>query len=204
MTPELIQAMIAAIESGDPEAMKAVITEVLAGLAATSGDSEGAGDTPPPAAESTATNAADADAADAADDNDDEETNAVVRGLQATVNELLAEREARDLVERRSLVARLVKLGVETPATAWSGKPDDQKPCKRLMSEPIVDMRKRVDEMAAVRGALPAEPPARVLPGVETLSAAELAACKKRGIDPADYIARKASAVKTRRSEVTQ
>lgn len=204
LTTEQVQAAIAAIEANDGEAMKAVLTDILASMAASdggepasspSGDAAaGAGDTP--------ANAADA----AAEPNpDDEEANAVIRGLQTQVNDLLAEREARELAERRSLVARLVQLGVETPATAWSGNAEDQMPCKRLAGEPLVDLRKRVSDMAAVRGATPPTPPARVLPGVETLTAAELAACKKRGWEPAEYIARKAGAVRSvRRSEVTQ
>lgn len=206
LSADQIQAAIAAIESGDPEAMKAVLTEILAALATGETPGEGEPETEP-ADDAPGINAADAEEPEerATDAKDEEpEANAVIRGLQAQVNELLAERESRELGERRGLIAKLVSLGVETPATAWSGKPEDRKPCKRLADEPLAEMRSRVAAMAQVRSAAP-EPPAKVPADTSTLSRRELDACKKRGIDPQDYIAQKAAAVRSRHStEATQ
>lgn len=53
--------------------------------------------------------------------------------------------------ERRKLVGELVKLGAETPATAWSDD-DGSVPCKRLANEPIAELRERVKKLSSARG----------------------------------------------------
>lgn len=66
--------------------------------------------------------------------------------------------------ERRKLVGELVKLGAETPATAWC---DDKgaKPCKRLTDEPIAELRERVKKLSAARGKAPTTPAIKPPPG---------------------------------------
>lgn len=189
LSAEQVQAAIAAIESGDAEAMKAVLTDILAAMAS--------GEAPD---ESESTDAPADDAPANAQEPPDEEANAVIRSLQETVNGLLAEKESRELDERRGLIAELVKLGVETPATAWSGKPEARMPCKRLASEPVAELRSRVAAMAAVRGVNVGSVPAGAKPPAKgpELSKKELEACRKRGIDPQEFAARKAAAVRTR------
>lgn len=196
ITAEHIKAAIAAVESGDPEAMKAVLTDILAALA----DGEEAGEPAEPTEENAEEpgEEEEPEVQNAKPDDPERNSAAVIRSLQGKVNSLLAEKEARELVERRSLTAQLVKLGVETPATAWSGKPEKQIPAKRLLDEPLEEFRSRVAQMAEVRGKdITHAPPARDLPDVSTLSQRELDACKKRGMDPAEYIRRKAGAVRT-------
>jgi hypothetical protein len=105
-------------------------------------------------------------------------------------------RAAAEAVERRELVAELVKLGLETPATAWApsaaGVPDGITPVKRLQSEPIDDLRARVDVMRAARGqAWAPKPPAATAAG--SLSALEIEKCKARGVDPEAYASQRAA-----------
>lgn len=58
---------------------------------------------------------------------------------------------AAEMVERRGLVAELVKLGRETPATAWA---DDTATAPRgfLASMPIAELRARVDDFRKLGG----------------------------------------------------
>lgn len=63
-----------------------------------------------------------------------------------------------DAVERRALVARLVKINVETPATAWADATATA-PSKRLADEPIASLRSRV---ATLESTLPK--PAQIAP----------------------------------------
>jgi hypothetical protein len=71
---------------------------------------------------------------------------------------LVADRDSRATVERRTLVNDLVALGAEIPATAWT----NNAPAPRLAAEPLAELRARV---AALRAARPeaaghAAPPA--------------------------------------------
>lgn len=63
-----------------------------------------------------------------------------------------------DAVERRALVARLVQINVETPATAWADSTATA-PAKRLADEPIASLRSRV---ATLESTLPK--PAQIAP----------------------------------------
>jgi len=111
--------------------------------------------------------------------------------LEAEKVKLAKERAAMEAGERKALVADLVKLGAETPATCGlaSGRI-----VKRLADEPIAELRDRVAALSKSRG-VTSSPKAPVSGAVE-LSARELAMCASMNIDPKDYAARKASAKK--------
>lgn len=101
-------------------------------------------------------------------------------------------REAADLeaTKRRSLTARLVVCGSETPATAWA---DDAKtePAKHLRVLSIAELEARVSSFEAkapTRAALNA-----VANGEHGLSARELTICKETGADPVVYAKNKAT-----------
>jgi hypothetical protein len=97
---------------------------------------------------------------------------------------------ALDLSSRRELIATLVSIGAETPATAWSRTRadgtectvDDRVPCARLAAEPLADLRSRVEAMRTARGGATgrtqAQPPA-VVAGVDGLTEAETRAMNK-------------------------
>ena len=136
----------------------------------------------------------------------------VFRGLKTRVDSLDADRAVIELSERRGLIADLVKLGAEVPATAWEGDAKDQKPAAHL-SGPIVSLRERVAKVKAARGLsgghkppasgeslTTAQPGAKVITlangATVTLSAADLAGCKKLNIAPEEFAARKAASVK--------
>lgn len=175
------------------------------------GTGDGSGDNPPGAL---------ADNADATDNQDEQAAGRALKrltgcnsageaikafeSLRARVDTLDAERAALELSSRRELVADLVKLGVELPATAWEGEPEKRNPCKRLMNEPIDDLRKRV---AALKKARPVkrlsrdiEPPESgedVSEQVARLSAKELKWCKDNNVDPKDWVQQKKDAVRS-------
>lgn len=102
---------------------------------------------------------------------------------------------ALELSSRIGLVSSLVKLGVETPATAWEGDPTALKPKGFLATMPITDLRARV---TALSGAKPTvlKPPVRGAVELATLSAADAAAVQKKGMTPEQFITAKKNAVK--------
>lgn len=116
----------------------------------------------------------------------------IVAEVTRQLSELRSQRETAekerlevDALERRSLVATLVKAGAETPATAWS----DEKgtvPVARLQGEPLAELRDRVGKIAAARGIM-----ASVVPpaggGEHGLTPAQLALCAAQKIDPAQF-----------------
>ncbi len=168
MDLKTIQAALDALLAGDSEACAEVLKNMIAQAAA--------GAAAAPAAEgSVTTEAAEVPA-------EDEETlaaKALSRSImtlsstttagaaEAWVKKLATERAAIDAdraalehSERVSLVTELVTLRAETPGTAWerdaSGnvpEGDARKPCKRLLSESLPELRTRV---AALRPAQPA------------------------------------------------
>jgi phage I-like protein len=117
---------------------------------------------------------------------------AVAVDLETREAKLAADRATLEAGERRSLVAQLVKLGVEIPATAW-GDDKGTVPCARLAAEPLGELRARVAKLAAAP-----RDTARVTqlapdPGsAGDLSPRELAMCSVKGIDPAKYAATRA------------
>ncbi len=125
--------------------------------------------------------------------------------LEAREATLSADRKKLEAGERRALVASLVKLRADSPATAWS---DDAGtvPCDRLLAEPIADLRARVAKLtAAATGAggniAPPAGTADTAPGekefvtplgVVKLSVRELAMCDELKVKPEEYAADKA------------
>jgi hypothetical protein len=122
--------------------------------------------------------------------------------LEAQQVALAKQQAALDAGERRRLVAELVTLGAEFPATVWA----DQK-AKKLKahwaSMPMDALRSHVATQREARGGkrAPSPKPAQIAaPGAEvgpavdvsTLSAQELQFCKDAGADPKDYALLKA------------
>lgn len=108
---------------------------------------------------------------------------------------LALEQAALEAVERRGLVGKLVELGAETPATAFTDPtrpPEKLELCERLAREPIAGMRTRV---AALSARAPSGPLAPKTSG-PTLSDRELAMCAELKIDATEYAARKAAFLK--------
>jgi hypothetical protein len=166
MDPEMLKKALDAIEAGDSNAA----LEILKGLIAQAAGGDAAPVDPP---------ADDPDAALADDPPVEEDMAATAAAAsrlltltaKATLGAAVAEvetwrqshlnadaerakldrdRAALEATERRSLVASLVKLGVELPATAWKDS-TAKVPCKRLLAEPIAELRARVATFARAR-----------------------------------------------------
>ncbi len=135
MDPAKIKAALEAIKNGDADAALKLLEEMIAGAAGggepPAEDALADGAEPPhgeeeqPAAQATALSRA-VSVAEAAQ--------AEVKALTERLSKIEKERASADNVERLSLIADLVKLGVELPATAWQGKPEDSQagraPCE--------------------------------------------------------------------------
>lgn len=195
MDPELVKKALALLESGDLDpAVAAFLKDLVASAAGAP-----AGETPPGEALAETPEPKPDEAMAAALASRD----ATIAALTARLDSADAERLAGETVERRALVGELVKLGSETPATAWEGPPEKHVVCKRLAAEPIADMKARV---AALRAARPAtlsrehEPPESggddIAAGVAKLSKAERAACKKAGVSEEEYVQNKRGAAR--------
>lgn len=93
---------------------------------------------------------------------------------------------ALDLSSRRELIATLVSIGAETPATAWARQradgtecaPEDRVPCARLADEPLAELRARTEAMRAARGGRNAPQPP-VAADADGLTDAEVRAMHK-------------------------
>jgi phage I-like protein len=159
MNPELLKKLLDALTAGDSAAALELLKEVIAAEASEPG--EGA---PGEATNALAENAAPPTpptppAADAAAKDDKEMANAlrqvtcrqsageaiaVLRQMAADVKTLMGERARVDMGSRVELIGDLVKLGAETPATAWDGDPDKMLPVARLRSESVDSLRNRI------------------------------------------------------------
>jgi hypothetical protein len=121
--------------------------------------------------------------------------------LAAERAKLATERATLESSERCKLVAALVRLKAETPATAWAkdkdGIPDGKTPVERLANEPIAELRARVAALSLPNGTRDETPrPPPKTGGTEEkyeLSERELAMCTERKIDPAKYAATRAA-----------
>lgn len=213
MNPDQVKAIIEAIKTGDSASALALLEQML--VAEATDDPGDAAPPAPPGANPT-DGTADPSAGDAS------AMAALARALGTDVGgvvsavtqlrERVDAQERREAVielgARRDLVAELVKLGVEIPATAWSGDPAQRQPCKRLMAEPIAELRARVEQLRAARPVAPqnAPPDGRpdvasgteldVVAEIKKLSREEIAKCKARGISLEDYVERKHNAVR--------
>ena len=108
--------------------------------------------------------------------------------LEADRARLAKERATLEAGERRSLVASLVRLGVELPATAWE---DDraQRPVPRLASEPIAELRARVAKHTAARTGTAPATPAQPTTDAHGLTERQLRICRETGCKPEDFAA---------------
>jgi phage I-like protein len=125
--------------------------------------------------------------------------------LEAERAKLAQERAALEAAERRVLVGELVKLGFETPATAWSDA-SATKPAEPWASMGLDALKSRVGKLRASKGAGVAvsqrlDTPRVSESGSQTfnvngqvveLSARELDNCRKVGAKPEDYARNKA------------
>lgn len=120
--------------------------------------------------------------------------------LEVERAKLAQERAALESAERRGLVAELVKLGFETPATAWADS-GATKPAEPWASMGLDALKSRVGKLRASKGAGVAVSQRLDTPRVSEsgsqsftignqvveLSARELANCAKAGAKPEDY-----------------
>jgi hypothetical protein len=215
MNPELMKKLLDIIASQDEKAALALLSEIAAASAGAPAEPAAAtadplaaaadppvpapGDKPEEAKAATAMIKALSTLAGGAT-----EPGEIVRKLSdmsATVAKMSADAAALEASERRGLVASLVKLGVELPATAWEGDPTKLIVCKRLSAEPIADLRARVEKLRAVKPAINLEaPPKGAAPElaeqVKALSAHELKVIKEKGMTPEQFISAKKNAVR--------
>lgn len=131
----------------------------------------------------------------------------LAKDLEAREAKIAEAKATLEAGERKRLVAELVKLGAEVPATAWS---DDtaSAPCKRLQAEPIDELRARVQTLSAARGkAAAAKPPVsadasadgqvvQTTIGPVALTGREVAICKEYGTNVTAYAEAKAKQAK--------
>lgn len=208
MDPEKVKAAVEAIKNGDAAAALSILEEMIVSAA---GGGDPASDSAPEPLE---------DAPDPKPEDEQVAATALMRltgapsvgaailecdRIKARLEKDESDRVSADRVARRDLVAELVKLGVEFPATAWAGDAAQRVPVNRLAEEPLEELRTRVElHRKAPRQSAPAKPPAggpgpgdgsttiTTPHGVVTLSKGELANCKQYGADVNDYAANKA------------
>lgn len=207
MTPEQKAAALEAIEKGDATAALELLKEVLAGAPA--GGEEGAlsGTPAAPTEEQQASLAAMSAISTALGASNPGEAVTRLTSLIGRVEAIESNARTVELSERRGLIADLVELGAETPATAWTGDAKDRNPVKRLADEPIAELRTRVTALKAQRPAPAARPPrGNSAPAsgdapVRKLSAREEQAvsdyCRKHNLTREQFEARKAEAVRS-------
>jgi hypothetical protein len=214
MNPELMKKLLEIIASQDEKAALTLLSEIAAASAGAPAEPAAAaeplaaaadppvpapGDKPEEAKAASAMVVALSQLAGGA-----KEPGEIVRKMTemaATVADMAAKSAALEASERRGLVASLVKLGVELPATAWEGDPAKLVVCKRLSAEPIADLRARVEKLRVARPAVNLEAPPKgaepdVTEQVKALSAHEIKALKAKGLTPEQFIAAKKNAVR--------
>lgn len=172
MDPKLVRQALEAIEKGDAKAAAEILKNMIAAAAgaepAADGDEDGSADrgsegVAPPKTESVedpkVVNQAD-DKGDKDDEKDPEKKmSALVRAavreaLSAERTALAAERAARESTDRRALVADLIKLGAEFPATVWVDplKKDALELKPRWAKMPLAELQSHVAEQRLARG----------------------------------------------------
>lgn len=209
MIPDaLLKKILDAIAAGDEKAQAALLPEIVAAIAGGGGDAEGATD---PMAASAGTPPADptkpedkpvaaSALAKAMGFATDEEAAAEIIKLRKTVATQSESTAAVELETRRELVGELVKLGYEFPATAWAGDPKERKPAKRLLDEPISELRSRVT-LCKASPRTPIEAPETGAAGdvqaeIAKLSKNTLDAIKKKGMTPEQFIAERGTVLR--------
>ncbi len=210
MSPELLKKILDAIASGDEKAQAALLPEIVTAMGASgapppapAGDPLAAGADPvPPKPEEAAALAV---LKKLTGKESLGEAVAEFAALSSRVAKLDADAEALELSSRRELTGKLVKLGVELPGFAWEAlaadaKPDAPRtPCKRLMAEPIEDLRARVEALSKAAPKPRLEAPASGDDSEEIeLSKDELAYCAKHNITKEAFAKKRSGTVRTR------
>lgn len=159
MNPENVKAAIEALKNGDGTAALAILEQLLIAEAT---DDPGDAGAPPEAAGATAGNADNPPEMQALArgvvelfGGDAGSALAAVKALKADADKRSADAKLLEGAERRTLVGELVKLGIETPGTAWEdpdAEPAKITPVERLAKEDLAALRKRVSIMRSVRG----------------------------------------------------
>jgi phage I-like protein len=202
---ETIKAALDALEAGDGAAATEILKQLIA-EAASGGASDAASEEPADGAESEAPTASQDAALVAAGRMAMTLTGApnagaaveqltrivqAAKDLEAREEQLAADRAALEADERRGLVVQLIKLGAETPATAWTGE-DAKTVCKRLADEPIAGMRARVKTLSAT-ARKPKTPPPSSENGVDAngLTPDEARICAATKCDPKVFLSLK-------------
>lgn len=216
MDPKKVQAALDALIAGDSEACASLLKDMIAsaagGGADTGGGDDGAAladnaDPPPPKPEDEKAVAASVGAYLRRLTGAKSDAEAVEAFTTATkqIKTFNADRAAFEIAERRTLIAELVKGGFETPATAWSGDPAQQNPCKRLADEPIAEMRERVKALSALPSRKSHTAPEsggegedeKIAEQVKALSADVLSKLKAKGMTPEQFIKARSGAVRS-------
>lgn len=108
--------------------------------------------------------------------------------LEEARAKLAKDRTTLESGERRRLVGELVKLGAETPATAWAD--DDAKaPVKRLADEPIAELRARVAKLAKAKGVVTKPAPTPPAGDANGLTPEQIKICADTGCKPEVFAA---------------
>ncbi len=203
MNPELLEKILAAIEAGEDK------SGILKEIVKTMGGGAGAGDLPPVDADPLATTADMPPEEEPMVDPKKEEplsslsktlgfasdavAAAEIKKLFKEVNERRAVEAKLDLEARCGLVAELVSLGVEFPATAWKknadGSPNGKAPVDRLASEPLAELRQRV-QLHKDKGGRKAHTPPVEAPSASPVAAPPqvVALAKKKGLTPEQLV----------------
>lgn len=208
MDPAQVKAALDAIEAGDSakalEILKALIATAAGGDAAPPADAppadptaESADGAPPPAAPASDPKAATQMTALAATFRSEMASmKAAIVTATTALASINTEYRAAESTKRAELVGELVKLGAETPATAWADA-EKKIPCKRLAAEPVADMAKRVEQLSvAYTGVIAHEPPTAGTIDVSSLTPRQLALCAKNKITPEEFVVRLSGAVR--------
>lgn len=163
MDPTIAKKILDAIAADDPKAALEVLKEIATSLI---GGASDAADAPPEPTASTADPPQpDPNEPPATQSREGDER---LAALERELADLKARNAELDGEARRELIAELVRIGAETPATAWQR---DAKgavtatPCARLAAEPLKELRERV---AVLSKALPR----RIVPPVSDRSEA--------------------------------
>jgi hypothetical protein len=206
MTPDQLKKIIALLKEEDGEGALKLLEELASGAPADDGapaDPTAASADPPaePTPEEQAMSALSRDVVAKLGAKNAGEASARFEEILSAHAE--TEKRARDLEasERRGLVADLVKIGAETPATAWQSadaEGDARTPVKRLAEEPIAELRSRVKALTAARPETRGRrtPPESSDGASRPLNAAERAYCKRENITEVEFRSRRAAAVR--------
>jgi phage I-like protein len=162
MNPETIKKAIEALKSEDAKAALAILEEMV--MAAATGEEApaepstddaalGSAEAPPPALGAPEDKALSRELSRLTGKQSAGEIVDVVRSMATRLSAIEADRAALDNSARVELVGELVKLGAETPATAWQGDVTRRIPVLRLASESVLEMRSRVTALRATRPA---------------------------------------------------